>query len=136
MLWASRLSTTKRLSASDGSGSKTISSSCISGTRRGFVENTDDVAGLASGAIGDLVAAAGAVGGQDRVRGRSPHLGQDAELADFERHLVMLGLVPERPGHAATGRGECLDGKARDQLQGRDRGADRAERLLVTMSMQ
>ena len=68
--------------------------------------------------------------------GGGAHLRQDAEFADLQRHVVMLGLVAERAGHAAAGRVEGLDLELRDQPQRLGRRADRAERLLVAMAVQ
>src|ERR1700741_4017117 len=104
--------------------------------RRSIVEDTDKVAGRGADGVGDLVTAAGAVRGEDSTGRCRPELWQYAELTNLHRHLVMLGLVAERPGHAATGRIEGLDGEARDQLQGLHRGSDRGKRLLVTMPVQ
>ena len=84
------------------------------------------MAGVAAQGVGDLVAATGAAGGEERLGGCGAHPRQHAELADPERHRVMLGLVAEGAGHAAAGRIEGLDLEFGDQLQGFDRGADRA----------
>src|SRR5580692_3764516 len=91
------------------------------------------MAGFASGGIGDLVAAARAVGGEQRVRRCRAHPRQYAELADLYRYFVMFGFIAERPGHAAARRVEGFDLEARDQPQRLYRGADGAECLLVAM---
>src|SRR6185437_14734804 len=52
------------------------------------------------------------------------------------REIVMLGLVTEGAGHAATGAVERLDLEPWDELQRGDAGLSDAERLLVTVAMQ
>src|SRR6185312_12752345 len=101
------------------------------GQRRG--EDSRGVQRLASGAVLDLVAAARAGSDENGVHRRTAHLGQHAELADPERHVVMLGLVAEGAGHAAAGAVEGLDPETRHQLQGRDAVSHGVERLLVAM---
>src|SRR5580658_9561384 len=86
--------------------------------------------------MGDLLATAGAGRDENRLRGSGAHSGQDAELADAERHVVMFGLVAEGAGHAAAGRLEGLDLEAGDELQRGDARAQRVESLLVAMAVQ
>src|SRR5437870_1980407 len=118
-----------RRKASPGSGSKTISTSIMSTCHRGrrIVEETDDMAGVSPGSVGDLVTAARAVGGEQCIGRRRPHLRQHPEFADLQRQLVMLGLVAEGSRHAATGRLKGFDRETRDQLQSRYRRTDRVE---------
>ena len=42
------------------------------------------MAGLALGAVGDLVAAGGAAGGEEGAEGGGAHFREDAELADLQ----------------------------------------------------
>src|SRR5262252_3784697 len=116
MLYEARDSVMNRLSASLGSGSNTISSFSISRSRGRFVEDPHQVTGLPPGGVCNLMAAARAVGDEQGVRRRGAHLRQYAEFANFQRHLVVLGLIAERSGHAAACRIERLDGEAADQL--------------------
>src|SRR6266851_5229173 len=127
-----------RRNASPGSGSKTISISVMSNSHRGrrVVEDTDEMAGLAAGGVGNLVTAARAVGGEQCAGCGRPHLRQYPEFADLQRQRVMLGLVAEGSRHAAAGRVEGFDVETGDQLQRRYRRVDRVERLLVTMPVQ
>ena len=75
------------------------------------------MAGMPAGAIGDLVATARPIGGEDSIGRCCPELWQYAQLADFQRYFVVLSLVAERTGHAAAGRVESLDSETRDQSQ-------------------
>src|SRR5580704_7420712 len=93
------------------------------------------MAGFAAGGVGDLVAAASAVCGEQGIGGCCAHLRQYPELADLQRQLVMLDLVAERSGHAAAGRIKGFDLETGDQLQSRRR-TDRVECFLVAMPVQ
>src|SRR6516162_2258024 len=135
ILYEERDSLTNRLSESLGSGSNTTFSSSISDSCRGVVEDADEVACLTRRGIGDLVAAAGAVGDDQRLGRCGSHFRQDVELTDLQRHLVMLGFVAEGSRHTAAGRLEGLDSEAWDQLQCLHRGAGCRKGFLVTMPM-
>jgi hypothetical protein len=50
-----------------------ISGCSISGFRGGLVEDADDVPGFPAGGIGDLVPAARAIGGKQRIRRGGPY---------------------------------------------------------------
>src|SRR3954452_1216790 len=103
---------------------------------RGVVEDADEVAGLAAGGVGDLVAAARAVGGEKGSGRRRAYPGQHAELADLQRYVVMLGFIAERPSHATASRVEAVCAETGDQLQRLHRSTDGSESLLVAMPMQ
>src|SRR5712671_6197819 len=134
MLYEARDSVTNRVKASPGSGSNTISSSSISHTQRGgVVEDADEVPGLAAGGLGNLMAAARAIGGEQGIASCHAHLRQHAELTDLQRYLVVLGLIAERSCHATACRVEALYRKIGNELQSLDRRADRGKRFLVTM---
>jgi len=91
---------------------------------------------LAAEHVANLVAAARA-GGDGEIAGRGlAQLGQHAQFADLERHVVMLGLVAERTGQAAAGRIEAFDREARHQLQRGDARRRGVERLLVAMGVE
>ena len=94
------------------------------------------MAGMPAGTIGDLVAAARPTGGEDSIGCCCPELWQYTQLADLQRHFVVLNLVAERAGHAAAGRVESLDSETRDQSQRCRRRTNRIESLLVTMPVQ
>src|SRR5205085_10736232 len=111
--------------------SRVVPPSCSGGR---FVEKADEVAGFAARRVGELVPAARAVCGEQRIGRCRTHFGQYAELADLQRYFIMLGLVAERAGHAAAGRVERLDSEAWDQLQGLCCGLDGAECLLVAVT--
>ena len=67
-------------------------------------QHARDVHRLALRAVLDLVAAAGAVGDDQRVGRGLAHRGQQVRFAHLHRHLVVLGLVAEAARHAAAGR--------------------------------
>src|SRR3954469_20062283 len=83
---------------------------------RGIVEEADDVAGFAAGAVGDLMPTAGPAGGEPGFGGGRGHFWEGAQLARPKRQIVMFGLETERPGHAAASRVEGLDLELGDQL--------------------
>src|SRR5713226_4007797 len=67
-----------------------------------LIQNPYDVARFAAGAFGDLVAAAGAAGGEQRLGRRRAHLGQDAQFADLHRHLVCRLLLEKKQNTHAS----------------------------------
>ena len=73
-----------------------------------FSQDLSGVHGIAAGAIVDLVTAAGAGGGDKIVWWDLPHGGQQDQLANLHGNIVVLGLIPERSGHAAAARRDGL----------------------------
>lgn len=69
-----------------------------------FKQDLDRVQRHAAGAVQDLVAAAGARGGNHGVFGRGTHRGKKDQLADLLRHLEVFGFVAEGTRHAAASR--------------------------------
>ena len=86
------------------------------------------------GAVGDLVAARGAAGGE-HVSGAAARIFGNTPSSPIFSDFVMLGLEAERPAMPQQVEIEGFD-PVRDQLQGFDRGGGRAERLLVAMAVQ
>src|SRR5215475_15546126 len=74
-----------------------------------FGQNLGDVYRLSVAAVGDLVAAGGAVGNDQRIGGSLAHRRQQRQLGHGERGLVVLGLVAEAAGHAAAARLDHAD---------------------------
>lgn len=58
--------------------------------------------GFSVGGVGDLVATAKAAGDDDGVGGAGANGGEEAVLADLERHFVMFFFITEGAGHAAA----------------------------------
>ncbi len=88
----------------------------------------------AAGAIGDLVAAARAVGDNDRI-GRRAHRRQQARLGHLHRDLVVRGFIAEAAGHAAARAFDQRRLRAGNQAQHLEDRLDRAECFLVAMRM-
>ena len=89
---------------------------------------------LPSGAVGDLVPAAGAVGHHDRAR-RGAHRRQQADLGHLHRDGVVARFVAEAAGHAAARALDELGPGAGDEAQHIEDDVDRPERLLVAMAV-
>src|SRR5436190_18651309 len=56
----------------------------------------------ATGGLGDLFAAAEAVGHDERIAGSVPYAGQQPLLADCLRDVVVVAFETERPRHTAA----------------------------------
>src|SRR5690606_25639634 len=97
------------------------------------LEHARDVLGPTLRAVGDLVAATRAVGNHQVVGPRGAHRRQQCRFAHLHRHVVVLGLVAERAGHAAATRLDRLDLQRRNQPEHRADRRDSVERLLVAM---
>jgi hypothetical protein len=86
--------------------------------------------------VGDLVAAARAVGDDQRSRFRLAHRRQQRKFRHSHRHVVVRGLKAERACHSAAARLDHLDGEPGDELQHGLRRRDRIERLLMAVAVQ
>ena len=68
--------------------------------------------------IEDLVAAAGAWGGYERVIRHLPYLGEEAQFSDLHTEFVVFGFVAERAGHTAAARFQEADHEIGRKAQG------------------
>jgi len=94
-----------------------------------------DVNGLARRSVGDLMAAAGTVGDEQRILGRERTL-EGARARPSSSRRVVPGLVAEISRHSAARRFDRLDFQLRNERQRPlDRGHG-AEGLLVAMAVQ
>src|SRR5438046_1291206 len=90
----------------------------------------------AAGGVADLLAAGGAGGDEEHVRGCLADRGEERLLADFHGDLVVLRLEAEGAGHAAAAGQDLADLQARDEAQGVEGGTRAEQRLLVTVAME
>ncbi len=87
------------------------------------------------GEVGDLVAAACAVGDEPFVVAEFADGGEEFEFGDAAGDLRVFRLVAERAGHPAAAGGDGLDLEVGDRAEDVQRRAVRAERLLVAVAV-
>ena len=91
--------------------------------------------GLTACTVIDLLPTAGAIGNDRSVWVDVTQRGQEVEFRHLHRKVVMLGLVAERPGHAAAAGRHRFDVQARYQAKCFFDAADRPECLLMAVSV-
>src|SRR5580700_7972848 len=89
-----------------------------------------------AGPVGYLLPAGDAGRRDDRVVRLRADGGEQAQLADAHRQLVMLRLEAERPGHSAAAGVDLDDLGARDAAQQRHGDSSPRERLLMAVPVE
>lgn len=84
---------------------------------QGLVQDRSRVESLFTCPIEDLVAAAGAWGGYERVIRHLPYLGEEAQFSDLHTEFVVFGFVTKRTGHTTTARFQEADHEMRWKAQ-------------------